>query len=229
MKKNNIFIIEDSTSISILLHEALKHDYDVSLFTTAEAATDELKRKRPDIIITDIMLPGMSGLEFCSLLKASEEFQSVPVIALSAKVGSQNRTLGYNLGIINYLEKPFEISELKTILKAISKNLNKATPLEISVEDVSVNLGRRLLKIKDSSEVALTPIEFTALTYLLRNHSLVVKKETIQSELNSTEDEQNRSVRLENTIHSLRKKLTPSKLEIKTHYSAGYELRRKVS
>jgi DNA-binding response OmpR family regulator len=75
-------------------------------------AFDEIKKKRPDIIILDLMMPGMDGFEFCEKIKADSQYKDIPVIVVSALPSSSNRTRLLSMGAADYIQKPFDSSEL---------------------------------------------------------------------------------------------------------------------
>lgn len=220
---NDILLIEDCEVLQKLVAASLKDLYAVSIANNAEEALEILETKLPKAILLDIMLPGLSGLELCSFLKGHERYSNIPIIIVSAKTGPNSRAIAYEMGCSNYLEKPYQVNELKAILKSTFNSIARTQDMPLSFHDVTLEKNKRSI-ICSNQQFALTPKEYDIMLILMNNFDRVVTREQLIQKINH--EESNNSERfLDNYIGSIRKKLSQSKLEVKTHYSTGYELR----
>lgn len=108
-----ILIVEDIEANIDILMDALGDDYDVSVAMDGETALESLEIEVPDIILLDIMMPGMDGYEVCSRIKANKVMAEIPIIFLTAMTDINSKTKGFELGAVDYITKPFEILEVK--------------------------------------------------------------------------------------------------------------------
>jgi len=116
-KKDEIFVVDDNdTNIDVLV-EALGDSYEISVALDGETALEDIESHPPSLILLDIMMPGIDGLEVCRRIKANEKISSIPIIFLSGKDDLRSKTLGFDLGAVDYITKPFQISELKARVK----------------------------------------------------------------------------------------------------------------
>lgn len=119
MSKANILVVDDTTVNLELLEVILdEHDYDVRTSISGEMALKSIEKKRPDLILLDIMMPGMDGYEVCRILKEDELLKDIPVIFLSAKGESVDKVNGFKLGAVDYITKPFDTEEILVRIKA---------------------------------------------------------------------------------------------------------------
>lgn len=121
-QKNSILVVEDNRELREYLVEKLRKDYKVYEATNGEEGMQKTDKIGPDIVISDVMMPKMSGLELCNHIKTSKELCHIPVILLTAKTSQQNRMEGYHTGADAYVEKPFNLAELKLRISTILKN-----------------------------------------------------------------------------------------------------------
>lgn len=110
--KSLILFVEDSEDVRKYVYDLLKTDYDVLLEESAEAGIEVTKNNLPDLIISDVMMPGMDGFEFCKKIKSDWKTSHIPVILLTAKVTHQSKLEGLELGADDYITKPFDYNEL---------------------------------------------------------------------------------------------------------------------
>jgi signal transduction histidine kinase len=108
-----VLIVDDTEENLDILVEALADDYDVSVAVDGETALESVKMEIPDIILLDIMMPGMDGYEVCRQIKADENTKNIPIIFLTAITDVESKTKGFELGAVDYITKPFEILEVK--------------------------------------------------------------------------------------------------------------------
>ena len=170
MKK--VLVVEDDKSIAELIEIHLKDlNCEVLLASDGEAGLDNALNKQFDLIVLDLMLPGLSGLEICKQLRKKDDY--TPVLMLTAKSEELDKVLGLEVGADDYLTKPFSIREFIARVKAIFRRI-KAIQKENSNEDDIIigNLKIEVLKRKvllDDKRVDLTPKEFDLL-HLLAAH-----------------------------------------------------------
>jgi len=116
-EKSSIFVVDDNDSNIDVLVEALGNDYDISVALDGETALEDIESHPPSLILLDIMMPGIDGLEVCRRIKTSETLGNIPIIFLSGKDDLKSKTLGFELGAVDYITKPFQLSELKARVK----------------------------------------------------------------------------------------------------------------
>src|SRR5207237_7649060 len=154
-----ILLVEDEEHIASLVELYLKNDgYTVELVADGVSALAAAERLKPSLVILDIMLPGMDGLEVCKRLRAHSK---VPIIMLTARDGEVDRVLGLELGADDYVTKPFSPRELVARVKAILRRTDgpRQAPDVIAVGDVEVDKGRREARVGGSA-VTLATREF---------------------------------------------------------------------
>lgn len=162
-----ILVVDDEEPIQELLKFNLeKEGYTVLVADDGPAALKIIEEKRPDLVILDVMLPGMDGLEVCNQLRQNSKVRDIPVIMLTAKVEEIDKVLGLELGADDYLTKPFSPREL---LARIHARLRRAKPLiqenELLRGDLKIDLNRFQVSVR-GEEVELTPKEFELLRVL---------------------------------------------------------------
>jgi two-component system alkaline phosphatase synthesis response regulator PhoP len=180
MNKTKILVIDDEQSI-IDLVSAYLHKEGFLVFTAMDGPSG-LKAARtykPDLIVLDIMLPGMDGLEILTHLRRES---NVYVIMLTAKGEETDRIVGLSVGADDYLTKPFSPRELVARIKAALRRLRSGSPTETETvyvfENIRIDTGRRQVWVKDK-EVDLTTTEFDLLTALAEHHGRVLSREQL--------------------------------------------------
>ena len=163
-----ILVVDDDKKIVDLVSLYLKRDgYSVLAAYDGQEALDTARRKQPDLIVLDLLLPELDGTDVCRLLRAES---SVPIIMLTARSTDDDKLLGLDIGADDYLTKPFNPRELVARIRAV---LRRATPDEEPVEDVrfgdlTVSFVRHEVFLQ-SRPVSLTPTEFRLLETLVKN------------------------------------------------------------
>jgi len=153
--KPKIYVIEDDEDINeLLIYNLSKENFEVKSFLNSLDALESLKHEKPDLILLDIMLPDIDGIEVCKRLRASEEFKDVPIIMLTAKSTEIDKVVGLELGADDYITKPFSFKELvariRAILRRYQKSQNKPLTkkyqnLEIDPESFSVKVEGKVV------------------------------------------------------------------------------------
>jgi len=172
--KQRILIVDDERQITRVLSRGLStKGYDVHVAADGEAALQTFSDWRPDLIVTDLSMPNMNGLELCRRLRA---FSDVPIIVLSVKGDERAKVEALDAGADDYVTKPFGIDEL---LARIRASLRRAPPSADGANDVlaagdfSIQLKERKLKVKDQ-DVHLTPKEYDLMVYLMSHPGRVL-------------------------------------------------------
>lgn len=177
-----ILIVEDDAGISDFVISELKHEgYTTSLAVNGRDALVKFENEKPDLILLDIMLPELNGLEVLRRIRA---VSTVPVILETARGETIDKINGLNLGADDYIPKPFEIEELLARINALFRQVNYSTPQTpaSSVKDLTLNLDRMSFTIKDA-EVQLSKTEFLLLKLLIENQSKVFSRQQIIDEI----------------------------------------------
>ncbi len=171
-----IAIIEDEEDIRKLIEYALStQGFEVSTF---EKGSDFFKTEIiPDIILLDIMLPGMNGQEILKKIRDNTKFDNTLVIMLTAKSAEMDVVSCLEAGADDYIKKPFGVMELISRVKAHIRRLGREVE-EIEVRDIKIDTKRRTV-IKGEEEISLTYKEFELLKYLAENKSIVLSRENI--------------------------------------------------
>lgn len=224
--KETVFFIEDDTSIHSLLKATLELDgLDVEGFKDDREFFERLKTKKPDLLVLDLMLPGMSGYEILDTLKSDPKYKDIPVIILSALADEVDVVKGLNYGAVDYIGKPFGILEF---MSRVRSSLRKIKINKYSESDIVEARGIVIDKSKvtctvNGKPVALTAKEFELLTVLIENKSHVMtRSELLRIIWDFTGDIETRT--LDMHIKTLRDKLAKVSSEkyIETVRSVGY-------
>jgi DNA-binding response OmpR family regulator len=221
--KKRILIIDDDRKLNALLADYLaKYNFDVNSITEPEQALRELKKTDPDIIILDIMLPGMNGFEVCRRIR---KLSSIPIIMLTARGEVADRIVGLELGADDYLPKPFEPRELVARLQSILRRSSGERKRDrASFGGLEIDYQRHEVKLEGRS-VDLTTMEFEILTLFTKNPGVVLSRDMIFEKIKGLDaDSFDRSIDV--MISRLRGKLDDdpqNPLYLKTIWGAGYK------
>jgi two-component system KDP operon response regulator KdpE len=202
-----ILVVDDEPQILRVFRASLPaRGYEVRTAPGGEEALDEIRKEAPDLIILDLVMPRMSGLEVCRRVR---EFSSVPVIVLSAKGSETDKIAALDLGADDYVTKPFSLDELLARVRAVMRRSPSAESNEpvLKVGDLTIEVDERRV-IVAGTEVKLTPKEFDVLKYLVRNAGKVVThRALLQAVWGSESSEQTEYLRV--FINQLRRKIEP--------------------
>jgi len=178
-----ILVIEDDAAILTGLTDNLEAEgYEVSTATDGETGYELLQRKEPDLVVLDLMLPKMGGLEVCR--RAREAGITTPILMLTARGEETDRVLGLDLGADDYVTKPFSVRELMARIRAILRRSQPQAPLvdQVSFGDVSVDFLSYEVRRGDE-EIAMTRKEFGVLRYLVSRPGEVVTRDQLLDEV----------------------------------------------
>ena len=224
MKTPLVYIVEDDNNISEIESFALKNSgYITEVFETGKIFFKHLQNKKPDIVLLDIMLPDMDGLEILKKMKNTPDYKKIPVIMVTAKTTEIDKVKGLELGADDYISKPFGIMELISRVKALlRRTLNLEEEKVLSYESVVMDVEKRAVYVNNDA-VELTYKEFELLKLLLQNSGIVLRREVIMDRVWGTEFE-GESRTLDMHIKTLRQKLGDGGAIIKTIRNVGYEI-----
>ena len=227
MAKERILVVEDEENILELVSFNLeKEGYRVRGVTSGEEALEEVGEKEPDLILLDLMLPGIDGLEVCRRLKSDSQRSHVPIVMLTAKSEEADVVSGLELGADDYVTKPFSPRILVARVRAVLRRRAKEEPSEaspIKIHDVMIHPGRHEVLV-DGEEVDLTHTEFRLLHLLARRPGWVFTRNQIIDRLRGSDyPVTDRSVDVQ--IAGLRKKLGDAAEYIETVRGVGYRFK----
>lgn len=229
MPEARLLIVDDEAAIVELLTASLSfHGFDVISATDGTTALAMAKRERPDVIITDVMMPGLDGFDFIRALRA-DGFR-MPALFLTARDSIEDRVAGLTLGGDDYIAKPFSLAEViarvRVALRRTRIDAEQSDPAVLRYADIEIDERAHEAR-KDGSLVELSPTEFRLLAFLVENAETVVSKARILDHVWEYDFGGDAHI-VETYISYLRKKLdvTEPRL-IHTVRGVGYVLRRR--
>lgn len=174
----NILIVDDETLIRNVIKEYSKSEgYNIFEAGDGLEAIEMVKNNNIDLVVLDVMMPNLDGFSACKEIK---KIKNIPVIILSARKEEYDKLVGFELGIDDYITKPFSPKELMARIKAVSKR--NATGDEFNYKTLVINYAGHTVSV-DDEELKLTPKEYEILCYLVQNKNIAVSRETILSKL----------------------------------------------
>ena len=220
----HIYIVEDDKNIREIEMFALKNSgYAVEEFENAKSFFSRSAEKVPDLVLLDIMLPDMDGLEIVKKLRSRPDTVRVPIILVTAKTTELDKVKGLDIGADDYLTKPFGVMELISRVKAL---LRRSRALQddkqMVLGDITLDSERREVHV-GGELCELTFKEFELLKLLMVNAGIVLHRDTIMSDVWGT-DYEGESRTLDMHIKSLRQKLGEAGNMIKTVRNVGYKM-----
>ncbi|PNR92479.1 response regulator transcription factor [Petrotoga sp. 9PWA.NaAc.5.4] len=219
-----ILVVEDEKSISRLLELELSHaGYKVKIAKDGQEALEFYENFKPDVILLDIMLPKMDGLEVAQVIR--EYDKDVGIIILTAKGELETKIDGLK-NADDYVVKPFEIEEVLARIESLLRRLGKTKEV-IKVGEIEIYPQSMEVFIKDE-KIHLSLTEFNILKFLAINKNIVMSKEKIMEEVWGYADEENNNL-VEVYINYLRKKLKGASQNIETVRGVGYVIRERKS
>lgn len=227
MTKKHILLIEDDPDLRDLIEYNLHRDgYRVTVVETGEEGLRIAGREVPDLIVLDIMLPGIDGLEVCKRLKGDRHTGSIQIIMLTARTEEADIVAGLEIGADDYITKPFSPRVLIARIRArlrLDKQTDPSDQEVIERDGVLIDPRRHVVKVK-GNQVNLTPTEFRILTLLARNAGLVFSRyEIVDGVQGGDAVVTDRSVDVQ--IVGLRKKLGSCSSLIETVRGFGYRFK----
>lgn len=218
-----VLVVEDDEAILDVLRRTLRQEgHEVRLVSEGGEALKAAKEFVPDLVILDLGLPDMDGMEVCEELRYMSD---VPILMLTARIETENRVAGLDAGADDYLTKPFERQELLARIRALMRRRPPRGSASLVVADLSLNPDTREVA-RGKRELELTNREFELLEYLMRNERLVVSRERLLEEVWGY-DPMTTTNTIDVFISNLRRKLEEGgeKRLLHTKRGAGYVLR----
>ena len=227
MQKEHILVVDDEEDILDLIKYNLKQEsYRVTCTMTGEQALTEARTIQPDLMLLDLMLPGLDGFEVCKILKNNPETSQIPIIMLTAKGEESDIVTGLELGAEDYITKPFSpkilIARIRAVLRRKRKPDNEDST-SISIHNLIMHPNRFEVLV-DGNPIDLTATEFHILHFLARHPGWVFTRSQIIDSVRGTDyPVTDRSVDVQ--IVGLRKKLRAAGQYIETIRGIGYRFK----
>ena len=225
MAKEKILIIEDEKDIVRMLDYNLKKEgFRALSANNGEDGLDMARKEHPDLILLDLMLPEMDGLEVCKAIKNDTKTAHIPIIILTAKAQETDKIVGLELGADDYMTKPFSPRELIARIKAVLRRAKEKDklPEALKIGDMSIDFSKIMVAIKDKP-IELTSKEFELLKILIKAKGRVLSRDYLLDTIwgfDQALEIQTRTVDVH--ITTLRKKLKNESKRIVTVKNYGY-------
>lgn len=221
---DKILIVEDEPDVAELLaHHLRKEGFAVAIVGTGRAAFAAVKNESPALIVLDLMLPEISGLDLCRMIKSNPETENVPILMLSARIEEIDRVLGFELGADDYVVKPFSPRELVLRIRAILRRLSQDREQEL-LRVGELVLDRSRHEVRAANRVIdCTATEFKLLAILMEREGRVQERDRLLSDVwgyDSVIDTRT----VDTHMRRLRDKLGPHGSYIETIRGFGYRL-----
>jgi two-component system alkaline phosphatase synthesis response regulator PhoP len=221
---SHILVVEDDSDIAALIaHYLEKGGHRVERLTSGSDVMPRLRKSPADLVILDLMLPGMDGLLVCQAMRADRTLAGIPIIMLTARGDEADRVSGLELGADDYVTKPFSPKELTARVGALLRRAGRATaPSSLQYGPITIDTDRHQVGL-DGQEVKLTAKEFLLLQYLVQHKGRVLSRDLLLSDVwgyHYTGGTRTVDVH----IRRLREKLPPLSGAIETIKQFGYKL-----
>ena len=225
---SKVLIVEDDPDIVDILSYNLKQaDLKVTSVPDGSSALAEVKRRLPDLILLDLMLPKVDGLEVCRLLKGAPETKNVPIIMITAKGEEVDRIVGLELGADDYIIKPFSPREVvlrvRSVLKRSVANSQKEITAQIEANGVIIDIDRRQVNYK-GKPINLTATEFDLLLILAKTPGRVFTRNLLM-DLVWGQDYYGVDRTVDTHMSRLRQKLGGGGKNLQTVHGIGYRFK----
>jgi two-component system alkaline phosphatase synthesis response regulator PhoP len=224
MANTTLLAIEDEKNILELVKYNLeKEGFHVLTASRGNAGLNTALKEKPSLVILDLMLPELNGLEICRALKQNDKTRSIPIIMLTAKGTEADKVVGLELGADDYMTKPFSPRELVARVKAVLRRVQEKTPEEILRSGtIELDVTKHELRLK-GKPVETTAKEFELLRILMSSKERALSREFLLSKVWGYEHSMNIETRtVDMHIGQLRKKLGKESERVVTVKSVGY-------
>jgi two-component system response regulator MtrA len=174
--KGTVLVVDDDTALAEMLTIVLNNEgFETVVCGSGDKALGMFREKRPDIVLLDLMLPGMDGVDVCKAIRAES---GVPIVMLTAKNDTVDIVVGLESGADDYIVKPFKPKELVARIRARLRRLGEEAPETITIADLVIDVAGHSVK-RAGREIALTPLEFDLLLCLARKPWQVFTREVL--------------------------------------------------
>jgi DNA-binding response OmpR family regulator len=180
-----VLVVEDDPDIGgLLLHYLQKAGFEAALVATGRDAVSNVRKRQPDLILLDLMLPGLSGLDVCRALRGDADTAAVPIIMITAKAEESDRIVGLELGADDYVAKPFSPNEVIARVRALLRRVTRGERAghRIAYGSLAVDVERHLVKF-EGRDVKLTAKEFLLLQYLMQHRGRVLSRDLLLTDV----------------------------------------------
>jgi len=221
--EDTVLVVEDEADVVDLLRYHLKRaGYRVIEANSGSAGLEAARTHRPHAVILDIMLPGMTGLEVCRLLKSDRDTASIPIIMLTARSEEKDRIKGLELGADDYVVKPFSPKEIVLRVQGFIRRLRTAAETASLVELDGITLDKSaLLATREGKRIDLTSTEFKLLAALITHRGHILSRDTLLRDVwGYSAGADTRTV--DTHIRRLREKLATDATRLETVRGEGY-------
>ncbi len=225
MAKSKILIVEDESSlVEVLTYNLQREGYEVAVAKEGREGLRKAQTLLPDVLLLDLMLPGLSGLDICRELRASPRTSGIAILMLTAKGEETDQVVGFAIGADDYVTKPFSVKVLMQRIKVLLRRKTNPEPVGDLTEAAGICVDKRAHRVTVESEaVALTPTEFRLLETLMRQPGRAFTRYDLMDAAVGD------AIVLERTIDvhikSLRRKLGEVGEHIETVRGVGYRFR----
>lgn len=182
MENKRVLLVEDETKLARFVELELKYEgYEITVCHNGREGLDVFLEGRFDLILLDLMLPGLNGIEICRRIRKTSD---IPIIMLTAKDEVMDKVAGLDSGADDYLTKPFAIEELLARMRVALKHHSTAQAKKnvLKVNDLLIDTDKRMVKVK-GEEIELTKKEYELLLYLVENKNIVLAREQILNQV----------------------------------------------
>jgi DNA-binding response OmpR family regulator len=185
-----ILVVEDDRDIAELVVRYLsKAGFAVETRSSGREALSAVNQRPPDLLVLDLMLPHLDGIEICRAIRGNEKTAGLPIIMLTARGEESERIVGLELGADDYIAKPFSPSELVARVRALLRRAQRPAPVSanepsanLAYGPITVDIERHVVSLKDTA-VVLTAKEFLLLEYLLRHRGRVLSRDVLLTDV----------------------------------------------
>ena len=180
-----ILVVEDDPDIANLIRHYLeKNGHAVQVLGSGGAVLAKVRGERPDLIVLDLMLPGLDGLMVCQALRSDPLTAAIPIIMVTARGDEADRIAGLELGADDYVTKPFSAKELAARVSALLRRTQRLDPAEpvVRYRTITIDSARHVVTV-DGREVRLTAKEFLLLLYLVQHRGRVLSRDLLLTDV----------------------------------------------
>jgi DNA-binding response OmpR family regulator len=180
-----ILVVEDDPDIADLIRHYLeKSGHAVQMLGSGAAVLPKVRGERPDLIVLDLMLPGLDGLMVCQALRSDPLTAAIPIIMVTARGDEADRIAGLELGADDYVTKPFSAKELVARVSALLRRTQRLDPAEpvVRYRTITIDSARHVVTV-DGREVRLTAKEFLLLLYLVQHRGRVLSRDLLLTDV----------------------------------------------
>jgi len=179
--KATILVVDDEKDIlELVSYNLQKEGFHIETSQNGEDALEKIRSDRFDLLILDLMLPGIQGVELCKVLKSDDETASIPIIMLTAKSEELDKVLGLEMGADDYITKPFSPRELVARVNAVLRRTGEKPPKDILIKigDLEINTSTYQIR-KKGRTITLSATEFKLLLYLVQKKGRVFNRDML--------------------------------------------------